>query len=76
MDAELTVPDIQNMAISVFFTQMGDLNTYDAVSKDMIIRELQALLENIECFTEGYEITKKRSGWWFELYRQKWNVTK
>ena len=75
VDAELTAPDIQNMAIAVFFNQIGDLHAYDAASKEMIIRELQALLDNIESFTEDYEIAKKRSGWWSELYRQKWATT-
>lgn len=75
VDAELTVPDIQNMAIAVFFNQIGDLHVYDAATKEKIIRELQTLLDNIESFTEDYEIAKKRSGWWSELYRQKWATT-
>ena len=74
VDAELTAPDIQNMAIAVFFAQMGDLNTYNAASKKTIIRDLQNLLDNIESFTDGYEIARKRSGWWSELHRQKWNI--
>lgn len=71
VEAELTAPDIQNIAIAEFFSQLGDYYIYDIVSKRTILEELQKLLSNIELIAGEFEITKKRSGWWSELYRQK-----
>lgn len=76
VEAELTAPDIQNIAIAEFFSQLGDYYTYDIVSKKTIIEELQTLLSNIESIAGDFEITEKRNGWWSELYRQKWNISK
>ncbi len=74
VEAELTVPDIQNMAIAVFFTKFANFNAYDDSAKKVIIGGLQNLLENIESIFSDFKITNKRNGWWSELYRKKWNV--
>ncbi len=75
VEAELTAPDIQNMAIAIFFTEFKNYNLYDEISKKQIIDELQCLLSNIHSMFGDFEITIKRDGWWAELYRQKWEVT-
>ncbi len=72
--AELTAPDIQNIAIAVFFTELKDFYAYDEIAKQVILDRLQELLGNIEAIAGDFEITQKRNGWWSELYRQKWNV--
>ena len=74
VDAELTAPDIQNIAIAVFFTELENFNTYDENSKRVILEKLKNLLNNIENIAGDFAITQKRDGWWSELYRQKWNV--
>ena len=43
-------------------------------SKKIIIEELQKMLDNIESIAGDFEITKKRNGWWSELYRKKWDI--
>jgi len=72
--AELTAPDIQNIAIAVFFTELNNFYAYDETAKKAILDRLQELLGNIEAISGDFEITQKRNGWWSELYRQKWNV--
>lgn len=74
VDAELTAPDIQNIAIAVFFTELENFNAYDENSKRVILEKLKNLLNNIENIAGDFAITQKRDGWWSELYRQKWNV--
>lgn len=74
VEAELTAPDIQNIVIPVFFIEIGNFYTYDMASKQMIIQELRNLLDNIETVAGYFEITRKRNGWWSELYRQKWEM--
>lgn len=72
--AELTAPDIQNIAIPIFFVNLPSFYSYQENDKDESIRQLKQLLDNIELVAGDFEITKKRNGWWSELYRQKWNV--
>ena len=43
-------------------------------SKHLVLSKLQIFLDNIEEVAGDFEITKKRNGWWSELYRQKWNI--
>ena len=74
VEAELTAPDIQNIAIAVFFTELENFNAYDENSKKIILKKLKNLLNNIENIAGDFAITQKRDGWWSELYRQKWNV--
>ena len=74
VEAELTAPDIQNIAIAFFFAELKYFYTYDMTSKKIIIEELQKMLDNIESIAGDFEITKKRNGWWSELYRKKWDI--
>ena len=74
VSAEFTAPDIQNIAIALFFTELPDYYAFDENSKTIAIDELQNLLINIESVAGDFEITKKRNGWWSELYRQKWKI--
>lgn len=74
VEAELTAPDIQNIAIAVFFTELKHFYLYDETSKARAVEALNSFLNNIESIAGDFEITKKRNGWWSELYREKWNV--
>lgn len=74
VEAELTVPDIQNIAIAKFFSEIRNYYRYDAESKKVVITKLQHFLEKIEDLSGDFEITKKRNGWWSELYKEKWNI--
>lgn len=74
VEAEFTIPDIQNMAIAKFFAEFRVYYLLDDDSKRIIIEKLQHFLDNIEDVAGEFEITKKRNGWWSELYRQKWDI--
>ena len=76
VDAEFTVPDIQNIAIAEFFATLKNYYLYDFTSKQMIISRFKIFLNNIEEVAGDFEITKKRNGWWSELYKQKWDINK
>ena len=76
VEAELTSPDIQNIAIAEFFAVLQNYYLYDINSKAIILKKLQDFLDNIEEIFGDFEITKKRNGWWSELYRQKWDISK
>ena len=74
VEAEFTIPDIQNMAIAKFFAELRVYYLLDDDSKRITIKKLQYFLDNIEDIAGKFEITKKRSGWWSKLYRQKWDI--
>lgn len=74
VEAEFTILDIQNIAIAEFFVAIKNYHLYDITSKHIIIEKLQRFLNNIEEVSGNFEITKKRNGWWSELYRQKWDI--
>ena len=74
VEAEFTVPDIQNIAIAEFFAALGKNYLSDMTSKHLVLSKLQIFLDNIEEVAGDFEIKKKRNGWWSELYRQKWNI--
>lgn len=74
VEAELTVPDIQNIAIAKFFSEIRNYYRYDAEAKKVVITKLQHFLEKTEDLSGDFEITKKRNGWWSELHKEKWNI--
>lgn len=76
VEAELTTPDIQNIAIANFFALNRHYRLYNVASKELANGCLKRLLDNIEEVAGNFEITKKRNGWWSELYRSKWDTSK
>ena len=74
VDAEITLPDIQNIAIAKFFASLKDYYKYDQVSKSIAVERLQEFLNNVEDIDSDYSFVKRRNGWWSELYREKWDV--
>ena len=74
VEAEITVPDIQNIAIAKFFAEIREYYKFDPISKRLVTDRLQSFLNNVEDIAGDFNITKKRNGWWSELYRQKWDV--
>lgn len=76
VEAELTILDIKNIAIAEFFVVLKDYYQYNSSSRKLILDNLKNFLNNIENIVVEFEITKKRNGWWSELYRQKWDINK
>lgn len=74
VEAEITIPDIQNIAIGEFFVQLKNYSDYDNLTKTIIINSLREFLDSIEKLAENFDVTKQRNGWWSELYKAKWNI--
>ena len=74
VEADLTIPDLQNIAIASFFTSIKGYCFYNKNFKNKLLKALQNLLDNIDIIANNYNIADKRTGWWSELYRDKWNV--
>ena len=72
VSAELTAPDIQNIFIPLFFTELPDYYIFEESLKKETIAKLQNMFSNIDKLAGDFEVTKKRNGWWSDLYRQKW----
>ena len=72
--AEITIPDIQNIAIGEFFVQLKNYSDYGDLAKMNIVKVLREFLDSIETRAENFDVTQKRNGWWSELYKEKWNV--
>ncbi len=72
--AELTLPDIENIAIAELFTEIQEYNIYDQGFDSSLINFMKKYINKLEENFEEIEITKIRSGWWSELYKKKWDV--
>ena len=47
-------------------------NIFDYV----VIEALKESLLQLDAYFEKYELTTVRTGWWSELYAEKWNIDK
>jgi len=74
VEAEITIPDIQNIAIGEFFVQLKNYSDYDSLTKITIVNVLEKFLDSIENLATNFDVTQKRNGWWSELYKEKWNI--
>lgn len=70
--AEITIPDIENIYISEYFSVCNEYSIHSNVFDDILIAHLKNSLENIGEYFSSYDITTIRTGWWSELYTEKW----
>lgn len=74
IEAEITVPDIENIFISEFFSLSGHEGySYDSAI-DIGLNELKQCIAGLYEYFDSYEISERRSGWWSELYKKKWEI--
>lgn len=74
VDAEITLPDISNIFVSEFFCECTHNNILlDSVISNSI-SDLQKSIDNLYLYFDEYTITERRSGWWSELYKKKWEM--
>lgn len=74
VSAEITIPDIQNIFLGEYFSQWNknEINVNEVMlHEEAFLRETLNGLQTI--FTD-VDIASKRTGWWSELYKAKWNV--
>jgi len=74
VDAEITIPDIQNIFLSEFFCLCYEYNIDINKMADKITVNLNENIESLESYFEKYDISSVRTGWWSELYRKKWEI--
>lgn len=74
VEAEVTVPDMQNIAIAEFYSCLPTRYLLDGNLRDESVTVLSTLLSSVEEIASDYEITEKRNGWWSEMYREKWEI--
>lgn len=74
VDAEITIPDISNIFVSEFFCECTRKNiVLDSIINNSI-PDIQNSIDNLYQYFDEYTITERRSGWWSELYKKKWEM--
>lgn len=74
VEAEITIPDIQNIFLSEFFCLCNEYDIEISKINDKIESNLNIYMKELESYFEKYDIASCRTGWWSELYRKKWEV--
>lgn len=74
VEAEITIPDIENIFISEY-VRAG----YDAgISLDSLLNterdNIEDCIRNLASYCDKYSISEKRGGWWSELFNSKWDI--
>ena len=74
VNAEITIPDIENIYISNFFETVAEEELDFRMIMDDAIIELKEILQKLDDIFKNSDITEKRTGWWAKLYQEKWDV--
>lgn len=74
VNAEVTIPDIENIFLSQFFINIMKSNFKDKINDDDTKERLKESLKSIEDIFSKYQVTETRSGWWSELFKSKWKL--
>ena len=72
-DAEITLPDAQNVVLGVLFTKVPR-DVFDTEERrSAVIDAARELWNSLNHETFGVVITERREGWWSKMFREKWN---
>ena len=72
--AEITIPDIENIFVSEYFSLAGQHHiSYDSVSAKGA-EDVHACIDSLHNYFSEYSVSERRSGWWSELYKKKWEM--
>lgn len=74
INAEITIPDIENIFISKYFSIAGEkrVNYSDVIENSL--DNIKKCIDTLDAYFSEYSISERRSGWWSELYKEKWEV--
>ena len=73
VDAEITLPDAQNVVLSVLFTKVPR-DVFSIMRKrSAVIDAARKLWNQLTPETFGVVITERREGWWSMMFKEKWN---
>ena len=74
ISAEITIPDIENIFVSKYFSVAND----KGINNESVLRfgldTLEDCIGNLKDYFSEYDFSEKRSGWWSELYKKKWEM--
>ncbi len=74
VNAEITVPDIENIFISQYFSiATGKGISYKSLISDGL-DDLLICTGGLKDYFSKYNISERRIGWWSELYKKKWEL--
>ena len=73
VDAEITLPDAQNMILATTFTKISHKCFSDSIRQAIIINEVRTLWNELDMETFDINIAEKREGWWSKMFKEKWN---
>ena len=74
IEAEMTIPDIENIFISEFFSISSKDNYSYSSLLEAGLNEIKHCIDGLNEYFDSYEISNRRSGWWSELFKKKWEV--
>lgn len=74
VNAEITVPDISNIFISEYFSECYANGANIRKVIDELLPDIEVCVKSLDTYFSEYEISERRSGWWSELYKKKWEV--
>lgn len=74
VNAEITIPDINNIFISEYFCRCFAYGVDIRLVIDLLLSDLEICINNLNVYFSKYDISERRSGWWSELYKEKWKV--
>lgn len=71
VNAEITIPDIENIFISEYFSICNKYSIHEKVFDDLIIEDIKQGIDSLGEYFNEFDITTVRSGWWSKLYSNK-----
>lgn len=74
VEAEITIPDLQNIFLSEYFSEWNKkgIDIADVINNEELF--IKGTLDSLQEIFKDVAITGKRSGWWSDLYRKKWEI--
>lgn len=74
INAEITIPDIENIFISKYFSIAGEKKISYSDTLVNGLDDIKKCINTLDAYFSKYSIPERRSGWWSELYKEKWEV--
>lgn len=73
VDAEITLPDAQNVMLSTLFSKVPCGILVDERRFNGVVDSARQLWTKLDPATLGVVITERREGWWSKMFKEKWN---
>ena len=73
VDAEITLPDAQNVILSTLFSKVPNCILTDANRFNNVVDAARQLWTRLNPESLGVVITERREGWWSKMFKEKWN---